>query len=857
VSNSRTKLGYAVGAGVVGVMSFLISLQDPHNGFVTSPILAAVLVAAYIGGVRSGLFTTALATVSIGIVTPLRGETLGQMAAVVALGIAVSLVMGALHRAYADAQRGAERFAQLFNVAPLPTALVRMRDRTFVEVNQMYLELFAVTVKQVIGKTAPEAGIIADSAGREALFAGAATAGRVEQELVVRGADGRAHTLILSGEVTELDGEQLLMVSCKDVTAWRRAESDADAADKQLHELAEMIDASFWVVDAATGDVLYVSPGYERIWGRTRQEYMENSQGWITAVHPDDRIRVAEALGRGDKRMEFRIVKPDGSVSWLSDRMVEIRDEAGNLLRLAGISEDITARKEAEAKAFASDELFRSFATAIDEVIWMIDAASHAVLYVSPGYEKVFGQPADETLTSMEVWADAIHDDDRERALQGLGDVKAVHNDRFRIVRPDGSVRWIDMKAFPVRDERGKVTRIAGISRDVTEILRVEQGLQQAQKLESVGLLAGGIAHDFNNILCVITGNAETLGEELADDHAGRAMIDEIQLATDRASSLTRQLLAFSRKQIVKPVVIELNRAVDDARRMLRRILGENIELRVALDPDAGSICIDPAQLTQVLMNLCVNARDAIGTSGTITVETRTERDTALLVVSDSGHGMTEEVKRHVFEPFFTTKEVGRGTGLGLAVVHGIVEQAGGTIELESELGKGTTFRIRIPVVGRTPAAKVTGRIQVEGGREWLLVVDDDEHVRGAAARALKRLGYNVVEACDGVEALKLIKNPAQPIDMIVTDVVMPNMGGRELAEHAAIERPYVPVLYVSGYTDDEVMQRGVEEREVRFLHKPFRTQVLAQRVREILDGRSTTAQIPVLRARRPSSLAS
>jgi CheY-like chemotaxis protein len=218
---------------------------------------------------------------------------------------------------------------------------------------------------------------------------------------------------------------------------------------------------------------------------------------------------------------------------------------------------------------------------------------------------------------------------------------------------------------------------------------------------------------------------------------------------------------------------------------------------------------------------------------------------------------MTEEVKRHVFEPFFTTKEVGRGTGLGLAVVHGIVEQAGGTIELESELGKGTTFRIRIPVVGRTPAAKVTGRIQVEGGREWLLVVDDDEHVRGAAARALKRLGYNVVEACDGVEALKLIKNPAQPIDMIVTDVVMPNMGGRELAEHAAIERPYVPVLYVSGYTDDEVMQRGVEEREVRFLHKPFRTQVLAQRVREILDGRSTTAQIPVLRARRPSSLAS
>jgi CheY-like chemotaxis protein len=218
---------------------------------------------------------------------------------------------------------------------------------------------------------------------------------------------------------------------------------------------------------------------------------------------------------------------------------------------------------------------------------------------------------------------------------------------------------------------------------------------------------------------------------------------------------------------------------------------------------------------------------------------------------------MTEEVKRHVFEPFFTTKEVGRGTGLGLAVVHGIIEQAGGTIELESELGKGTTFRIRIPVVARVSAAKITGRIEVAGGREWLLVVDDDEHVRAAAARALKRLGYNVLQACDGVDALRVIKNKAQPIDLIVTDVVMPNMGGRELAEHAAVERPLVPVLYVSGYTDDEVMQRGVEEREVRFLHKPFRTNVLAQRIREILDGRSTTSQIPVVRPRRPSSMMS
>jgi len=735
VNSSRVRLGYLAAIVAVGGMAFLVSFQDHDAGIVVSPLLAAVMLAAYIGGRGPGLLATLIVGASVAYLSR-HGDASARVTALVALGIGMSLTMEALHRALADARRGGERFAQLFRGTPLPTALMRRHDRRFVEVNAAYLELFGLTAAQLIGRTAGEAGIQISAKVRDELYASTVEGGVHQRELEVRGPDGTLRTIIVSTQLTEIDGEQLILTTFLDVTEWRRAETDANAAGEQLRELAEMVDASFWVVDAATGDALYVSPGYERIWGRSRQEYMDNSQGWIAAVHPDDRVRVLEQLARGDAQTEFRIVRPDGSIRWLSDRMVEIRDKSGTMVRLAGISEDITARKEAEAKA---------------------------------------------------------------------------------------------------KD--------------------VEHRLQQAQKLESVGLLAGGIAHDFNNILCVITGNAETLAEELSPHHAGRAALDEIQLATERATSLTRQLLAFSRKQIVKPVVVELNRAVEDARRMLRRILGEDIALRVAFDPDAGSVCIDPAQFTQVLMNLCVNARDAIGTSGTITLETRSERDRVLLMVSDSGHGMTEEVKAHVFEPFFTTKEVGRGTGLGLAVVHGIVEQAGGTIEVESELGRGTTFRIRLPVVGRVTAAKRSGPIEIAGGHESILVVDDDEHVRGAASRALKRLGYNVLEASDGIEALRVVRNPLQPIDLIVTDVVMPNMGGRELAQHAARERPDVPVLYLSGYTDDEVMQRGVAQHQVSFLQKPFRTQTLATKIREILDGRSSSARIPVLRPRRSSSM--
>jgi PAS domain S-box-containing protein len=570
-------------------------------------------------------------------------------------------------------------------------------------------------------------------------------------------------------------------------------------------------------------------------------------------VHADDAARVRAWTSSGEldgEPREFRIVRPDGGVRWVSTRVNARRGTDGAVIQVAGVTEDITARKQAEAEAQASQQQFQQLAEAIDEVIWMIDARTGHRLYISPAYEKVWGRPPAELWASPDAWMDAIHPDDRERVARTFRGAapRDTYDERYRIVRPDGAVRWIRDKAFPIRNERGEVTRLAGIAQDITDVLAVGEKLQQAQKLESIGLLAGGVAHDFNNILCAITANAEMLAEEMTASDPRGEWVSEIQIAAERASGLTRQLLAFSRKQIVKPVVLDLNETVDDARRMLRRMLGEDIALRVAVDPDVGRVLVDPGQIVQVLMNLCVNARDAMGTGGSIFIETRAENGAAVLIVSDTGPGMTDDVKAHAFEPFFTTKPVGKGTGLGLAVVHGIVEQAGGSIELESELGKGTSFRIRLPVVGREASAETEVVWSPAAGSETILLVDDDEPLRVACARSLEKLGYRVIQARDGIDGLRVLRRCGREIDLLVTDVVMPNMNGPQLVAAAAREVPGLRVLYTSGYPGDELDQRGVERGDVALLEKPFRPHALARKIRELVDP-------PV--PRRPRSLSS
>ena len=394
---------------------------------------------------------------------------------------------------------------------------------------------------------------------------------------------------------------------------------------------------------------------------------------------------------------------------------------------------------------------------------------------------------------------------------------------------------------------------IVGIREDeLAEAAEVSrQQLFQAQKMESIGRLAGGIAHDFNNLLTAILGFTELAEDALRPDDEVQDYLHHIQEAAERAANLTGQLLAFARKQIIEPKIVSLNSLVMDIDRMLQRLIGAHIDLALLLHPDAGQIKIDPGQFGQTLMNLVVNARDAMPDGGTITIETRNvtlheyetrhweqsaSGDYVLLTVSDTGRGIAEEIKAHLFEPFFTTKEQGKGTGLGLATCYGIVKQSGGQIRVESAPGKGTTFHIYLPRQAEATLpvqqAKVSTRPQAAG---TILLVEDEPMVREVEVQILRHQGYTVVEAENGIEALQLMAAYPGTIDLLVTDVVMPQMGGRELADQLRVTRPNVKVLYTSGYTDDAIVQQGLLNPGLSFLHKPFLSAALLQKVREVL----------------------
>jgi two-component system, cell cycle sensor histidine kinase and response regulator CckA len=396
--------------------------------------------------------------------------------------------------------------------------------------------------------------------------------------------------------------------------------------------------------------------------------------------------------------------------------------------------------------------------------------------------------------------------------------------------------------------------RTWGISRDVTERMHLEEQLRNAQQLEAIGRLAGGVAHDFNNILSIIMGHGELLLAVMGADERARNGLEQIGRAAERAASLTQQLLAFSRKQVLQPKVLDLNEAVADVQKMLSRVIGEDIELVASLHPSLVPVKADPGQVEQVLMNLAVNARDAMPHGGKLVMETSNvevgaerARDLelgvgryAMLKVTDSGHGMDAATLSHVFEPFFTTKPMGKGTGLGLATVYGIVKQSGGSIQVESEVGRGTTFRIYFPVAEGAAGRRrepVAGE-KVEGGTETILLAEDEPDLRELARIFLEGYGYKVLEAASAEQAIQMAEIFPGTIDLLLTDVIMPGMSGRQLAESVMSRRPQTRIVYMTGYTDDMVVQHKVLEPGVKLLQKPFGKVELALKVRSTLDGK-------------------
>jgi PAS domain S-box-containing protein len=520
-----------------------------------------------------------------------------------------------------------------------------------------------------------------------------------------------------------------------------------------------------------------------------------------------------------------------------------------------GIVRDITEQQKKEDALRLRDRAIHAVSQGI--LITDPNQSGNPIIYASPGFERLTGYHADEVLgRNCRFLQGAKTDPEAVRKLREA--IHAGHECSVEILnyRKDGTPFWNGLSVTPVRDGRdgqGRLVHFVGVQTDVSDRRNLEDQVRQSQKMEAFGQLAGGVAHDFNNLLTIISGYSEIMLGMLPSNDPMRASIKAISEAGQRAADLTRQLLSFSRKTVLEPKVLDINTVVKDTEKMLRRVIGEDLVLTTVLDPRIRLVKVDPGQVGQILINLAVNARDAMPQGGKLTIETKNvELDEAyinthmevhagryvLLTVSDTGTGMTPEVKARIFEPFFTTKGVGKGTGLGLSVVHGIVKQSNGYIGAYSELGVGTTFKIYFPAVEEEVAAPIApDLVEVRRGSETVLLVEDEDGVREIASLALQTKGYTVLSAASGKEAMRIVNKHMGEIDILVTDVVMPEMGGRQLAEGLRPRFPQMKLLYVSGYTDDAVVRHGILQAEVAFLQKPYTPMTLLRKIRQVLDA--------------------
>jgi PAS domain S-box-containing protein len=643
----------------------------------------------------------------------------------------------------------------------------------------------------------------------------------------------------------------------RDVSDRRRLAAERDELLARLQLQIERMPLVYILFDADFR-VSEWNPAAEQLFGYSKEEVL-GKEVFSKIILPEEMPHIdglADRLRTGDMIAHSvnRNLTKDGRVltcRWFNTPL--IRGDGGFAGTLA-LGEDVTGQRRAEEALRLRERALES----VSQGIVITDPArpDNPIIYANPAFERLTGYTRAEVIGRNGRFlqgpaTDAAATAELRRAVQA-GRSCSVEVANYR---KDGSTFWNALSVSPVRDAGGQLTHFVGVLTDVTERRKLEDQYRQSQKMEVVGRLAGGVAHDFNNLLTVINGYGEMVLAVLPSGHPARESVVEMVKSGERAAALTRQLLAFSRQQVLAPRVLNLNTVITETERMLRRVIGEDIELATRLQPSLGPVRADPGQLEQVLLNLAINARDAMPQGGRLTVETRdVDLDEAyavehagaipgryaVLAVSDTGVGMTPEVRARVFEPFFTTKGPGKGTGLGLATVHGIVSQSGGRVEVYSEIGHGTTFKVYLPRFGESPSAnrRLQSRLTATPrGNETILLAEDEESVRALSRYVLRDCGYAVLEAADGEEALKLCAGERGEIHLLVSDVVMPGMGGRQLAERLRALRPDIRVLYLSGYADDAVIRHGVLEAEVNFLQKPFSVSALARKVREVLDG--------------------
>jgi PAS domain S-box-containing protein len=655
----------------------------------------------------------------------------------------------------------------------------------------------------------------------------------------------------------------------------RRATAALKEAEEKYRQLVEQVPAISYVAEAgAHGRFLYLSPQVNTILGFRAEECLSDPLFWWDHLNPEDYpIAMLEDTWEEGRpfRVEYRMRRQDGTEVWLRDEAVIVRDPQTGRRMTRGMLIDITERMRADDALRRSEENYRMFVERSSEGIFRMEynppvpcnlpyaeqlrlgRKNGYVAECNDAFAKMYGRASAQELMGKPL-SDflVLNDPVTQRFMENFiqcGYQTMDQESRESDAQGHKKVFRNTMAGVVVN---GHWARTWGITRDVTERMQLEEQLRNAQQLEAVGRLAGGVAHDFNNILSIIMGHGELVLAAVGADEEARNGLEQIRRAAERAASLTQQLLAFSRKQVLLPKVLDLNEAVSDVQKMLARVIGEDIELVSSLHPSLSPVKADPGQVEQVLMNLAINARDAMPHGGKLQMETSNVQIRAemaqrldlapgryvMLQVTDSGDGMEAATMPHIFEPFFTTKPMGKGTGLGLATVWGIVKQSGGSIRVESEVGRGSTFRIYLPATegSRSERHQTLAKENMVGGSETILIAEDEPDLRELTHLFLEGYGYKVLEASCAEQAIEIADAFHGAIDLLLTDVIMPGLSGRELAENLLSKRPQTKIVYMTGYTDDMVVQHKVLEPGVMLLQKPFSKGDLGLKVRSALD---------------------
>ena len=608
------------------------------------------------------------------------------------------------------------------------------------------------------------------------------------------------------------------------------------------------------------GDRLYISPQIEKMLGFPSSAWLTDPQLWFRQIHSDDRKRVLAEFYNSHKngqpfRSEYRLIGRDGRVIWVRDEANVVRDGEDKPCLIQGVMFDISELLRAKEALQKSEAKFRTIFEGTSLGIAVVNMEGR-LIESNPALQKMLGYNGADLYNK--VFNELAHPEDSTRDLDLYKKLLEGEHDYYQIekrfFKKEGGVIWGRLNVSLGKSDGGTPQYTIHILEDITEWKQLEAQFLQSQKMETVGRLAGGIAHDLNNLFTILSGYSQLSLISLQENDPLRGNLEEIKRVTERAAELTHQLLALSRRQVLDLKVVDLNTLVQGLQKMLGRVMGEDIELTTVLDKNLGRVKIDPGQIEQVILNLVVNARDAMSTGGRLILETSNvelDEDYArrhigvtpgryvTLSVSDTGCGMSPEVKEQIFDPFFTTKDKGKGTGLGLSTVYGIVKQSGGNIWVYSEPGQGTTFKIYLPQVeeGADTFTSQAEKDDLPQGSEMVLLVEDEPSVRSLTARFLRKQGYTVLEAGNGDEAMQIAHDHREEkIHLLLTDVVMPQMSGKEVVERLKTFYPEIKVLFISGYTETVINHHAEFQTGAPFLQKPFSWNGLAKKVREVLD---------------------